>query len=110
MGSELQKGDIFQAIADPTRREVIRLLSVKNQSIAELSSHFEVSRNAVVKHLNVLTEAGLVRGEKSGREKIYQLQPEPLKELQEWLSYYEKFWYNKLTKLKYVVENDTLNK
>ncbi|MCM3388771.1 metalloregulator ArsR/SmtB family transcription factor [Ureibacillus chungkukjangi] len=110
MGSELQKVDIFQAIADPTRREVIRLLSVKNQSIAELSSHFEVSRNAVVKHLNVLTEAGLVRGEKSGREKIYQLQPEPLKELQEWLSYYEKFWYNKLTKLKYVVENDTLNK
>lgn len=47
---------------------------------------------------------------KKRQRKIYQLQPEPLKELQEWLSYYEKFWYNKLTKLKYVVENDTLNK
>ena len=110
MGSELQQVDVFHAIADPTRREVLHLLSVKNQSIAELSSHFEVSRNAVVKHLNVLTDAGLVRGEKSGREKIYHLQPEPLKELREWLAYYEKFWYNKLTKLKYAVENDTLNK
>ena len=110
MGSELQQVDVFHAIADPTRREVLQLLSVKNQSIAELSSHFEVSRNAVVKHLNVLADAGLVRGEKSGREKIYYLQPEPLKELKEWLAYYEKFWYNKLTKLKYAVENDTLNK
>ncbi|MDI7742738.1 metalloregulator ArsR/SmtB family transcription factor [Lysinibacillus fusiformis] len=108
MTSELQKVDVFQAIADPTRREVLHLLSEKNRSIAELSSHFEVSRTAVVKHLNVLTEAGLVRGEKNGREKIYHLQPEPLKELQDWLAYYEKFWYNKLTKLKYVVENDGL--
>lgn len=108
MSQSLQKVDIFQAIADPTRREVLHLLSEKNHSIAELSSHFEVSRTAVVKHLNVLTEAGLVRGEKNGREKIYHLQPEPLKELKDWLSYYEKFWYNKLTKLKFVVENDSL--
>ncbi|MFC7686053.1 ArsR/SmtB family transcription factor [Ureibacillus sp. GCM10028918] len=110
MSAELQKVDVFQAIADPTRREVLQLLSQKNQSIAELSSHFEVSRTAVVKHLNVLTEAGLVRGDKNGREKIYHLQPEPLKELKDWLAYYEKFWYNKLTKLKYAVENDSLNK
>ncbi len=110
MAAELQKADVFQAIADPTRREVLHLLSEKNQSIAELTSHFEVSRTAVVKHLNVLAEAGLVRGEKNGREKIYHLQPEPLKELKDWLAYYEKFWYNKLAKLKYVAENDTLNK
>ena len=110
MTAEQQKVDVFQAIADPTRRAVLHLLSEKNQSIAELSSHFEVSRTAVVKHLKVLTDAGLVRSEKNGREKIYHLQPEPLRELRDWLAYYEKFWYNKLTKLKYAVENDTLNK
>ncbi|RHW34990.1 ArsR family transcriptional regulator [Lysinibacillus yapensis] len=110
MPTEAQKTDIFQALADPTRRGVLHLLSKKDQSIAELSSHFDISRTAVVKHLNVLNEAGLVRSEKNGREKIYYLQPEPLKELKEWVSYYEQFWYNKLTKLKYSVENDTLNK
>ncbi|HWL12903.1 MAG TPA: metalloregulator ArsR/SmtB family transcription factor [Ureibacillus sp.] len=106
MAAEQQKVDVFQAIADPTRREVLQLLSQQNLSIAELTSHFEVSRTAVVKHLNVLTEAGLVQGKKNGREKIYHLQPEPLKELQDWLAYYEKFWHNKLAKLKYIVEND----
>lgn len=106
---ETQKIDVFHAVADPTRRSVLQLLSKKDRSIAELSSHFEISRNAVVKHLHVLTEAGLVRSEKAGREKIYQLHPEPLKELKDWVGYYEQFWYNKLTKLKYAVENDTLN-
>ncbi|KGR75619.1 ArsR/SmtB family transcription factor [Ureibacillus sinduriensis] len=110
MNAEAHKVDVFQAVADPTRREVLQLLSESSQSIAELSSHFDVSRTAVVKHLNVLTKAGLVRGEKNGREKIYYLQPEPLQELKDWLAYYEKFWYNKLAKLKYAVENDTLNK
>lgn len=108
MSAATQKVDVFQAIADTTRREVLYLLSEKNQSIAEISSHFKISRTAVVKHLNVLTEAGLVRGEKNGREKIYYLQTEPLKELRDWLDYYEQYWHNKLTKLKFVVENDTL--
>lgn len=106
MSQATQKVDVFQAIADPTRRDVLHLLSERNQSIAEISSHFDISRTAVVKHLNVLTEAGLVRGEKNGREKIYYLQFEPLKELKDWLAYYEQFWHNKLTKLKFVVEND----
>jgi DNA-binding transcriptional ArsR family regulator len=110
MSSAPQRIDVFQAIADPTRRDVLHLLSARNQSIAELTTHFDMSRTAVVKHLNVLTEAGLIRGEKSGREKIYCLQPEPLKELKDWLAYYEKFWHNKLTKLKYVVENNTPEK
>lgn len=107
MSASSQKYDVFQAIADPTRREVLYLLSKKNQSIAEISSHFDMTRTAVVKHLTVLTEAGLVRGEKSGREKIYSLQSEPLEELKDWLAYFEQFWHNKLTKLKFIVENDT---
>jgi len=110
MSVEVQKYDVFQAIADPTRRKVLHLLSSKNQSIAEIASQFDISRTAVVKHLNILADAGLVSGEKQGKEKIYYLQPEPLKELKDWLAYYERFWHNKLTKLKYIVENDTLNK
>lgn len=62
---------------------------------------------AITKHLRILSEAELVSGQKVGREKIYQLHPEPLMEIKEWLSYYEKFWDNKLAILKHVVENDT---
>ncbi|MFP3361319.1 transcriptional regulator, partial [Planococcus sp. SIMBA_143] len=58
------------------------------------------------KHLAILSEAELVRGEKIGREKIYRLQPEPLAELKDWLAYYEQFWTNKFTKLKHMVEKD----
>jgi DNA-binding transcriptional ArsR family regulator len=100
------KHDVFQAIADPTRREVLRLLSEKEMPISALTSHFPMSRTAIVKHLAILSEAELVRGEKVGREKIYRLHPEPLAELKDWLAYYEQFWNNKLSQLKYIVEHD----
>ncbi|MCR8849816.1 metalloregulator ArsR/SmtB family transcription factor [Rossellomorea sp. SC111] len=99
------KHDVFHAIADPTRREVLRLLSEKEMPISALTSHFPMSRTAVAKHLTILTEAELVRGEKVGREKIYRLHPEPLTQLKDWLAYYEQFWNNKLSKLKYIVES-----
>lgn len=105
MQASAAKHDVFQAIADPTRREVLRLLSQKDLSISEISSHFPMSRTAIVKHLNILSEAELISGQKAGREKLYQLQPEPFAELKRWLSYYELFWSNKLSKLKYIVEN-----
>ena len=100
------KHDVFQAIAEPTRREILRLLTRKDLSIADITSHFQVSRTAIAKHLQVLSDADLVKAEKAGREKIYHLHPEPLTEIQDWLSYYEKFWSNKLSILRYVVEND----
>ncbi|MED0989298.1 metalloregulator ArsR/SmtB family transcription factor [Bacillus nitratireducens] len=106
MSSSAAKYDVFQAIADPTRREVLRLLSDKELPISKITDHFPMSRTAVVKHLHILSEAKLVSGRKSGREKIYRLQPEPLEELQQWLSYYERFWDNKLSMLKHIVENE----
>lgn len=105
MSASTQKHDVFQAIADPTRREVLRLLAEKELPISEITSHFPISRTAVAKHLQVLSEAELVSGRKVGREKIYRLHPEPLTELKDWLSYYEKFWENKLSILKHIVEN-----
>jgi DNA-binding transcriptional ArsR family regulator len=100
------KHDVFQAIADPTRRDVLRLLAHQELPISEISSHFPISRTAVAKHLQVLSEAKLVSGRKVGREKIFSLHPEPLAEIKEWLSFYERFWSNKLSMLKHVVEND----
>lgn len=106
MSQAAQNYDVFQAIADPTRREVLRLLSQKEMPISKITAHFPMTRTAIAKHLHVLSEAKLVYGRKEGREKIYQLNPEPLEEVQQWLSYYEKFWNNKLSMLKYLVEKE----
>lgn len=106
MSSPAKKHDVFQAIADPTRREVLRLLAEKELPISEITSHFSISRTAIAKHLQILSEANLVRGRKSGREKIFHLQSEPLTEIKQWLTFYEQFWNNKLSILKYVVENE----
>ncbi|MFC3884956.1 ArsR/SmtB family transcription factor [Bacillus songklensis] len=103
------KHDVFQAIADPTRREVLRLLAEKELPISKITSHFPMSRTAIAKHLHILSEAELVSGRKVGREKLYRLQPEPLKQLKQWLSFYEQFWNNKLSMLKHVVENEGEN-
>ncbi|MCG1023483.1 ArsR/SmtB family transcription factor [Sutcliffiella horikoshii] len=100
------KHDVFQAIADPTRRKVLGLLAIKELAISEITSHFPISRTAIAKHLHILSEANLVSGKKVGREKIYQLHPEPLTEVKQWLAYYEQFWDNKLSMLKHIVEKD----
>jgi DNA-binding transcriptional ArsR family regulator len=106
MPTSAGKHDVFQAIADPTRREVLRLLAEKERPISEITSHFPISRTAIAKHLQILTEANLVSGRKLGREKIFQLRPEPLTEVRQWLAFYEQFWSNKLSILKHIVENE----
>jgi DNA-binding transcriptional ArsR family regulator len=98
------KHDVFQAIADPTRREVLRILANEEMPITKIASHFSISRTAIVKHLHILAEADLVQAKKQGRQKLYMLQPEPLSQVKEWLSYYERFWDNKLSVLKHLVE------
>ena len=99
------KHDVFQAIADPTRRELLSLLSEEEMPVTTISAQFPISRTAVSKHLHILAEAGLVSERKVGRETRYKLQPEPLLELKQWLAYYERFWDNKLVALKNYVEN-----
>lgn len=106
MSAPSPKHDVFQAIADPTRRQLLQLLGDKDMAVTVLSGHFPISRTAVSKHLRILSDAGLVRERKVGRETRYSLQPEPLLELKRWLAYYERFWDNKLTALKQFVEAD----
>ncbi|MCZ8515761.1 metalloregulator ArsR/SmtB family transcription factor [Paenibacillus filicis] len=106
MSAPSPKHDVFQAIADPTRRRLLQLLGDKDMAVTVLSGHFPISRTAVSKHLRILSDAGLVREQKVGRETRYSLQPEPLLELKRWLAYYERFWDNKLTVLRQFVEAD----
>ena len=100
------KHDVFQPIADPTRRELLRLLVDKDEPIVSLAEHFPITRTAINKHLAVLSEAGLVTSQKVGRETWYKSQLEPLTEVKEWLSYLEEFWSSKLSALKGYVEKE----
>ena len=106
MSSSAQKYDVFQAIADPTRREVLKLLADKELPISEISSNFPMSRTAIAKHLHILSEAELISGRKVGRERRYKLQPEAFLEFKQWLAYYDQFWANKLSILQHLVENN----
>ncbi len=100
------KYDVFQAIADPSRRKILELLAEKERPISEISENFPMTRTAVVKHLTILSEAELIKGEKIGREKRYSLQSEPLRQVKDWVAYYEQFWDNKLSMLKHYVEDN----
>ena len=106
MAATSPKHDVFQAIADPTRRSLLQLLIDQEMPVTVISRHYPMSRTAVSKHLRILAEAGLVKERKVGRETRYKLQLEPLQELKQWLSYYERFWDNKMNALANFVEND----
>lgn len=107
MSQTAEKHDVFQAIADPTRRHVLELLTAGDKPITAITEHFSISRTAVVKHLKVLEEVKLISAQKSGREKIYTLHADRLKEIEDWLQYFELFWDNKLAQLQRIVDQDT---
>lgn len=91
--------DIFQAIADPTRREIIDLLADQSLPVNEVAQNFEISRPAVSKHLKILNESGLMIIRKEGRKRFYRSDPRKLKEVAEWAARYQKFWNEKLDAL-----------
>lgn len=98
--------DIFNAIADPTRRALLDKLRDGEQPVKQLAEPFNMSLPAISQHLQILCEAGLVQVRKAGRQRLYQLNPEPLKEVSDWIINYEQFWQEKLDALgKYLEEN-----
>ena len=105
--NEATKYDVFQAVADPTRRQVLQLLLKDDKAITEIAEHFPISRTAVVKHLHILENAQLVSAKKNGREKVYTLHASKLKDIEDWLNYFSLFWDNKLTQLQNFVEQDS---
>ncbi|MGC4376641.1 metalloregulator ArsR/SmtB family transcription factor [Fictibacillus sp. Mic-4] len=106
MGEPSPKHDVFKAIADPTRRKLLKLLAEQELPVTAIAGHFPMSRTAVSKHLHILADAGLVKERKAGRETRYRTEPEPLRELNDWLAYFERFWENKMAMLKAYVESD----
>jgi DNA-binding transcriptional ArsR family regulator len=96
---QIMRRDIFQAIADPTRRAIIALIALQAMTPNALAEHFDTSRQAVSKHLRILTECELVTQEQEGREIYYSLEIEKMKEIDEWLEQYRKIWETRYSQL-----------
>jgi DNA-binding transcriptional ArsR family regulator len=92
--------DAFQAISDPTRRELLDRLSRRISTVNELSAGFDMSRPAISKHLRVLLQAHLVSSSKQGRMRFYTVQPEKLRDISVWIESYRRFWEANLSGLK----------
>ena len=91
--------DIFQAIADPTRRAIITLIALQAMTPNAIAEHFESTRQAVSKHLQILTECELVMQKQEGREIYYQLEVDKMKEVDKWLDQFRKIWENRFSQL-----------
>lgn len=99
--------DVFDAIADPTRRRLIELLAEEEERpLHELMAHFQMGRTAVSKHLTILKEAGLVLDRKVGRETLFRLNASPLREVQDWVAFYSRFWSTNMLRLKQFLEEE----
>jgi DNA-binding transcriptional ArsR family regulator len=91
--------DVFQAIADPTRRAIIALIALHAMTPNALAEHFDTSRQAVSKHLRILTECQLVKQEVKGREIYYQLEVSKMKEIDKWLEQFRMIWEGRFSEL-----------
>ncbi|KMT63416.1 ArsR family transcriptional regulator [Listeria sp. SHR_NRA_18] len=104
-----QVRDVYDAVADPTRRKILQMLTdVEELPLYEITVHFQMGRTAVSKHLAILKEADLVVARKVGRETRYRLNAKPLKEIQDWVSYYESFWKERMFKLNQLLEEQNM--
>ena len=95
--------DVFQAIADPTRRGIIALLALQAMTPNALAENFHTTRQAISKHLRILTECELVTQEQKGREIFYSLEIEKMKEIDKWLEQYRKIWETRFNQLEDVL-------
>jgi DNA-binding transcriptional ArsR family regulator len=91
--------DIFQAIADPTRRAIITLIALQALTPNAIAEHFDTTRQAVSKHLRILAECELVKQEQQGREIYYSLQIEKMKEVDKWIHQFRKIWETRFNQL-----------
>jgi len=101
--------DAFQVIADPSRRQMLHLLSKDSLTINALAENFDMSRPAVSKHIKVLYNAGFISIQDIGRERHCILKQDGFKVLQQWLEYYDTFWGSKLKKLEALLNDKTKN-
>jgi DNA-binding transcriptional ArsR family regulator len=91
--------DVFQAIADPTRRAILLLLTVQTMTAGAIAAEFGSTRSTISKHLQILTACGLLQQREAGREVHYQLKPENMKEVADWLKPFQQLWESRFSKL-----------
>lgn len=96
----------FRALADPTRRDILTLLSQQEMTIADVSARFDMTRAAVKKHLTVLSDGGLITVTAQGRERINRINPAGFAPALDWFEYFDSFWDSRLTALKSAIEKD----
>ncbi|CAN5510675.1 metalloregulator ArsR/SmtB family transcription factor [soil metagenome] len=97
--------DVFQAIADPTRRAIILLIAFQSMTPNAIAEKFDTSRQAISKHLKILTECELLKQEQQGREIYYQLNANKMKEIDKWLAQFKKIWESRFNQLDNVLAN-----
>ena len=103
--------DVFQAIADPTRREIISLIANQSLNVNAVAGNFDVSRTAIYKHVKILTECGLIVIKQQGRERFYEARLERLHEVSDWVGQYRQFWNQRFDSLEvYLKELQAKNK
>jgi len=102
--------DVFQAIADPTRREIINLLAQQSLNLNAVAENFDISRPAISKHIKILAECGLLIIRQEGRERYCEAQLHKLKEVSAWTEQYSRFWTLKLNNLKNFLEKENPKK
>jgi len=103
--------DVFQAIADPTRREILSMIAHQSLNVNAVSGNFDVSRAAIYKHLKILSECGLVEVTQLGRERYCEARLEKLNEVSHWVEQYRQFWESRLDSLEtYLNTLQTKNK
>lgn len=95
----IERRDVFQAIADPTRRAILTLIALQAMTPNALAEHFDTSRQAVSKHIRILTECHLVKQEQTGREIHYQLNSKKMKEVDDWLKPFRILWEKRFDQL-----------
>jgi DNA-binding transcriptional ArsR family regulator len=98
--------EVFEALADPTRRRIVELLAEGERSAGELAGEFRLTRPAVSKHLRVLREAGVVDVRGDAQRRIYRLEPEALGAAEEWLARHRGFWQRRLDALEAHIEKE----
>lgn len=96
--------DVFQAIADPTRRAILMLVASQAMTAGTIASNFDTSRPTVSKHLQILTECALLKQEQNGREIYYHINPENMKEVAEFIEPFRKMWEDRFNKLETIMK------
>jgi DNA-binding transcriptional ArsR family regulator len=99
--------DVFRAIADPTRREIIHLIAQEPRHLNAIAENFDMTRQAISLHIKILEECGLIEIKQQGRERICAARLEKLQEVQDWISQYESFWKHKMQALRNFLEDNS---